>query len=56
MLYEQCPKQLGVVECGYYVMRFMREIVLQNNTSILDIVRIQLQPNSSKILIPQNLF
>ena len=38
--YKQCPKQSGVVECGYYVMRYMREIILSGTTSILDIVRI----------------
>ncbi|KAL0544283.1 hypothetical protein IC582_019396 [Cucumis melo] len=36
-VYLQCPKQSGVVECGYYVMRFMRDIILSRSTSIIQI-------------------
>uniref|UniRef100_A0A9I9E9D3 Uncharacterized protein n=1 Tax=Cucumis melo TaxID=3656 RepID=A0A9I9E9D3_CUCME len=32
----QCPLQVGTVECGYYIMRYMREIV-SNNTSIITV-------------------
>ncbi|KAL0546957.1 hypothetical protein IC582_016876 [Cucumis melo] len=32
------PKQSGVVECGYYVMRFMRDIIMSTSTSIIQIV------------------
>uniref|UniRef100_A0A9I9EH31 Ubiquitin-like protease family profile domain-containing protein n=1 Tax=Cucumis melo TaxID=3656 RepID=A0A9I9EH31_CUCME len=31
----KCPKQSGVVECGYYVMRFMRDIIMSTSTSII---------------------
>ncbi|KAA0061183.1 transposase [Cucumis melo var. makuwa] len=34
----KCPKQSGVVECGYYVMRFMRDIIISRSTSIVQIV------------------
>lgn len=51
MLYALCPKQLGGVECGYYVKRYMHDIILFNNTSILDVIHIKLQTISSKILV-----
>ncbi|KAL0559471.1 hypothetical protein IC582_004082 [Cucumis melo] len=38
----KCPKQSRVVECGYYVMRFMRDIILSTSTSIIYIGSIQL--------------
>uniref|UniRef100_A0A9I9E4X0 Ubiquitin-like protease family profile domain-containing protein n=1 Tax=Cucumis melo TaxID=3656 RepID=A0A9I9E4X0_CUCME len=38
-VYPQCPKQSRVVECGYYVMRFMCDIILSKSTSIIDIVQ-----------------
>ncbi|KAA0060591.1 36.4 kDa proline-rich protein-like [Cucumis melo var. makuwa] len=38
-VYPQCPKQSGVVECGYYVMRFMWDIILSVSTSIIDIMK-----------------
>ncbi|KAA0047610.1 transposase [Cucumis melo var. makuwa] len=34
-VYLQCPKQSGVVERGYYVMRFMHDIILSKSTSII---------------------
>ncbi|KAL0540213.1 hypothetical protein IC582_024446 [Cucumis melo] len=34
----KCPKQSGVVECGYYVMRFMRDIIISRSTSIVQIL------------------
>lgn len=27
----QCPKQPGGVECGYYVMRYMKDIIEDTN-------------------------
>ncbi|KAL0549101.1 hypothetical protein IC582_013581 [Cucumis melo] len=36
----KCPKQSEVVECGYYVMRFMRDIIMSTSTSIIQIVSI----------------
>ncbi|TYJ98261.1 uncharacterized protein E5676_scaffold203G00030 [Cucumis melo var. makuwa] len=36
---DYCPKQLGVVECGYYVMKFMRDIILSTSTSIIHIMK-----------------
>ncbi|KAA0062841.1 transposase [Cucumis melo var. makuwa] len=33
----KCPKQSGVVECGYYVMWFMRDIIISMSTSIIQI-------------------
>ncbi|TYK04463.1 uncharacterized protein E5676_scaffold409G00690 [Cucumis melo var. makuwa] len=38
-VYLQCPKQSGVVECGYYVMRFMRDIIMSTSTSIIHIMK-----------------
>ncbi|KAA0054100.1 uncharacterized protein E6C27_scaffold131G00060 [Cucumis melo var. makuwa] len=38
-VYLQCPKQSGVVECGYYVMWFMRDIILSRSTSIIQIMK-----------------
>ncbi|KAL0551438.1 hypothetical protein IC582_010526 [Cucumis melo] len=35
----KCPKQSGVVECGYYVMRFMRDIIMSTSTSIIQIMK-----------------
>ncbi|KAL0540314.1 hypothetical protein IC582_024549 [Cucumis melo] len=34
----KCPKQGGIVECGYYVMRFMRDIILLSNRTIIEVV------------------
>ncbi|KAL4025835.1 hypothetical protein IC575_014241 [Cucumis melo] len=34
----KCPKQSGVVEYGYYVMRFMRNVIMSTSTSIIQIV------------------
>uniref|UniRef100_A0A9I9E4D6 Ubiquitin-like protease family profile domain-containing protein n=1 Tax=Cucumis melo TaxID=3656 RepID=A0A9I9E4D6_CUCME len=36
----KCPKQGGIVECGYYVMRFMRDIILSSNRTIIEVVSI----------------
>ncbi|TYJ95717.1 uncharacterized protein E5676_scaffold282G00170 [Cucumis melo var. makuwa] len=33
----KCPKKSRVVECGYYVMRFMRDIIMSRSTSIIQI-------------------
>uniref|UniRef100_A0A9I9EIG3 Ubiquitin-like protease family profile domain-containing protein n=1 Tax=Cucumis melo TaxID=3656 RepID=A0A9I9EIG3_CUCME len=35
----KCPKRSGVVECGYYVMRFMRDIILSTSTFIIDMMK-----------------
>ncbi|KAA0038005.1 uncharacterized protein E6C27_scaffold36G001940 [Cucumis melo var. makuwa] len=35
----KCPKQGGIVECGYYVMRFMRDIILSSNRTIIEVHR-----------------
>ncbi|KAA0045190.1 uncharacterized protein E6C27_scaffold30G001910 [Cucumis melo var. makuwa] len=35
----KCPKQSGVVECGYYVMWFMRDIIISRSTSIIQIMK-----------------
>ncbi|KAL4020968.1 hypothetical protein IC575_019757 [Cucumis melo] len=32
-----CPKQGGIVECGYYVMQFMRDIILSSNRTIIEV-------------------
>ncbi|KAL0554393.1 hypothetical protein IC582_008313 [Cucumis melo] len=32
------PKQGGIVECGYYVMRFMRDIILSSNRTIIEVL------------------
>ncbi|KAM2940088.1 hypothetical protein COP2_029488 [Malus domestica] len=31
----QCPLQEGTVECGYYVMKYMKEIIDDPNCSII---------------------
>ncbi|KAA0053572.1 uncharacterized protein E5676_scaffold522G00900 [Cucumis melo var. makuwa] len=35
----KCPKQSGEVECGYYVMQFMRDIIMSTSTSIIQIMK-----------------
>ncbi|KAL0536366.1 hypothetical protein IC582_025313 [Cucumis melo] len=35
----KCLKQSGVVECGYYVMWFMRDIIMSTSTSIIQIMK-----------------
>ncbi|KAA0050116.1 metallothionein-1-like [Cucumis melo var. makuwa] len=35
----KCPKQSEVLECGYYVMWFMRDIILSRSTSIIQIMK-----------------
>uniref|UniRef100_A0A9I9EAD1 CACTA en-spm transposon protein n=1 Tax=Cucumis melo TaxID=3656 RepID=A0A9I9EAD1_CUCME len=34
----KCPKQGGIVECRYYVMRFMRDIILSSNRTIIEVI------------------
>ncbi|KAL4032531.1 hypothetical protein IC575_005609 [Cucumis melo] len=34
----KCPKQGGIVECGYYVMRFMLDIILSSNRTIIEVM------------------
>uniref|UniRef100_A0A9I9E890 Ubiquitin-like protease family profile domain-containing protein n=1 Tax=Cucumis melo TaxID=3656 RepID=A0A9I9E890_CUCME len=34
----KCPKQGGIVECRYYVMRFMRDIILSSNRTIIEVM------------------
>ncbi|KAA0058935.1 uncharacterized protein E6C27_scaffold98G001110 [Cucumis melo var. makuwa] len=34
----KCPLQVGTVECGYYVMRCMREIVSKDTSIITDAI------------------
>ena len=41
------PKQAGVVECGYYVMQFMCNIILSKSTSIINVVSITILKQSS---------
>ncbi|TYK06371.1 uncharacterized protein E5676_scaffold163G00630 [Cucumis melo var. makuwa] len=38
-VYLQCPKQSEVLECGYYVMWFMCDIILSRSTSIIQIIK-----------------
>ncbi|TYK02851.1 hypothetical protein E5676_scaffold218G00510 [Cucumis melo var. makuwa] len=44
--YLQCPKQSGVVECGYYVMQFMCDIImstmLEENTAAMFSILLQI--------------
>uniref|UniRef100_A0A9I9EJK5 CACTA en-spm transposon protein n=1 Tax=Cucumis melo TaxID=3656 RepID=A0A9I9EJK5_CUCME len=35
---ERCPLQVGIVKCGYYVMRYMREIVSKDTNIITDAI------------------
>ncbi|TYK10984.1 uncharacterized protein E5676_scaffold874G00160 [Cucumis melo var. makuwa] len=34
----KCPLQVGTVECGYYVMRYMREILSKDTSIITDAI------------------
>ncbi|KAA0062714.1 transposase [Cucumis melo var. makuwa] len=34
----KCPLKVGTVECGYYVMRYMREILSKNTSIITDAI------------------
>ncbi|KAL4030520.1 hypothetical protein IC575_008763 [Cucumis melo] len=34
----KCPLQVGVVECGYYVMRYMRDIITNGSIVVTDLV------------------
>ncbi|KAA0051297.1 uncharacterized protein E6C27_scaffold55G00040 [Cucumis melo var. makuwa] len=34
----KCPLQIGTVECGYYVMRYMREILSKDTSIITDAI------------------
>ncbi|KAL4011175.1 hypothetical protein IC575_028224 [Cucumis melo] len=36
--YLQCPLQVGVVECGYYVMRYMRDIITNGSIVVTDLI------------------
>ncbi|KAL0541332.1 hypothetical protein IC582_021374 [Cucumis melo] len=33
-----CPLQVGVVECGYYVMRYMRDIITNGSIVVTDLI------------------
>ena len=46
-MHTQCLKQSRVIECGYYVMRLMHDIILSRSTSVIDIVSIQVLKLSS---------
>ncbi|KAL0534023.1 hypothetical protein IC582_028300 [Cucumis melo] len=37
-LYWVCPLQVGVVECGYYVMRYMRDIITNGSIVVTDLI------------------
>ncbi|TYK03264.1 transposase [Cucumis melo var. makuwa] len=34
----KCPLQVGVVECGYYVMRYMRNIITNRSIVVTDLI------------------
>ncbi|TYK13590.1 uncharacterized protein E5676_scaffold299G00770 [Cucumis melo var. makuwa] len=36
--WKACPLQVGIVKCGYYVMRYMREIVSKDTNIITDAI------------------
>ncbi|KAA0047528.1 hypothetical protein E5676_scaffold313G00690 [Cucumis melo var. makuwa] len=36
--YYVCPLQVGVVECGYYVMRYMRDIITNGSIVVTDLI------------------
>ncbi|KAA0063903.1 uncharacterized protein E6C27_scaffold616G00290 [Cucumis melo var. makuwa] len=42
----KCSKQGGIVVCGYYVMRFMRDIILSSNRTIIEVVTARDTPPS----------
>ncbi|XP_022157210.1 uncharacterized protein LOC111023974 isoform X2 [Momordica charantia] len=33
----KCPRQLGSIECGYYLQKYIREIVCNPNTPITEL-------------------
>uniref|UniRef100_A0A9I9EBN2 Ubiquitin-like protease family profile domain-containing protein n=1 Tax=Cucumis melo TaxID=3656 RepID=A0A9I9EBN2_CUCME len=35
---KECPLQVGVVECGYYVIRYMRDIITNGSIVVTDSV------------------
>lgn len=35
----QCPRQINGVDCGYFVMRFMKEVIMENEFMIPTNVR-----------------
>ncbi|KEH19974.1 hypothetical protein MtrunA17_Chr8g0365151 [Medicago truncatula] len=39
----KCPMQTNGIDCGYFVMRFMKEIILANQDMILENVCITLE-------------
>ncbi|TYK27216.1 transposase [Cucumis melo var. makuwa] len=34
----ECPLQVGLVECGYYVMRYMRDIITNGSIVVTDLI------------------
>ena len=42
-----CAKQLGAVECGYYVRWFLHNIIFLKSTSIIEVVSITILKLSS---------
>ncbi|KAE8646995.1 hypothetical protein Csa_017015, partial [Cucumis sativus] len=36
IMWKKCPLQVGSTECGYYVMRYLREIVTRGSIVISD--------------------
>ncbi|TYK28101.1 uncharacterized protein E5676_scaffold1467G00040 [Cucumis melo var. makuwa] len=36
--WKACPLQVGIVECGYYVMRYIREIMSKDISIITDAI------------------
>ena len=46
-VHPQCAKQNGVVESGYYIMRFMCDMILSRSTSIVNVVSTKILELSS---------
>ncbi|KAL4030847.1 hypothetical protein IC575_009100 [Cucumis melo] len=45
------PKQGGIVECGYYVMRFMRDIILSSNRTIIEVISVHSCVDYSAVMV-----
>ncbi|TYK01234.1 uncharacterized protein E5676_scaffold49G00120 [Cucumis melo var. makuwa] len=37
-IWKTCPLQVGVVECGYYVIRYMRDIITNGSIVVTDLI------------------
>ena len=36
MFFFQCPRQRNAIDCGYFIMRFMKEVIMEYPNKIPD--------------------